>query len=186
MSNSKLEGRFTTERLVLRAFQESDTERYLELSNDVRVQPFITNEYIVPMGKKGLEKIRNIVNEALFVAIIETKTGEWVGLTVLLPTTPKNRDVMFGIVLSPDHWNKGYGTEVTRWMVDYAFQWLAMHRVSLGVYELNERAIDLYKRVGFVEEGRKRKSNWVDGRWTDIISMGILEDEWRTQKVGDT
>jgi hypothetical protein len=32
---------------------------------------------------------------------------------------------------------------------------------------------------GFVEEGRKRRVNWVDGKWQDSIIMGILEDEWR-------
>lgn len=31
---------------------------------------------------------------------------------------------------------------------------------------------------GFVEEGRMRKSNWVAGKWDDIIFMSILEDEW--------
>ncbi|THU84926.1 acyl-CoA N-acyltransferase [Dendrothele bispora CBS 962.96] len=178
------EGRFTTDRLVLRPFEESDTQRYLDLLNDVRVQPTAWAKYIVPLGPKWLEKLKPMINEPLFLAAIETKdTGEWIGVTDLGTMNPKNRDVYFGIMLVPEHWNKGYGTEVTKWMVDHAFHWLAMHRVSLEVYETNETAIDLYKRVGFVEEGRRRKSNWIDGRWTDVISMGILEDEWRARKL---
>jgi RimJ/RimL family protein N-acetyltransferase len=36
-------------------------------------------------------------------------------------------------------------------------------------------------RSGFVEEGRERRANFQDGRWWDMISMGILEEEWREQ-----
>lgn len=31
---------------------------------------------------------------------------------------------------------------------------------------------------GFVEEGRRRKSNWINGAWQDSIYMGLLEEEW--------
>lgn len=31
---------------------------------------------------------------------------------------------------------------------------------------------------GFVEEGRKRQANWIDGKWEDVVSMGILKEEW--------
>lgn len=33
---------------------------------------------------------------------------------------------------------------------------------------------------GFKEEGRKRRCNWVEGHWEDMIYMGILDDEWRS------
>jgi RimJ/RimL family protein N-acetyltransferase len=32
---------------------------------------------------------------------------------------------------------------------------------------------------GFVEEGRERKANYQDGKWWDIVSMGILEEDWK-------
>lgn len=35
---------------------------------------------------------------------------------------------------------------------------------------------------GLVEEGRKRKANWIDGKWEDIVFMGILEEEWAAQQ----
>jgi len=48
---------------------------------------------------------------------------------------------------------------------------------------LNLDKFNIYHTRGFVEEGRRRKSNWVDGRWTDIIYMGILEDEWEARRL---
>jgi hypothetical protein len=31
---------------------------------------------------------------------------------------------------------------------------------------------------GFKLEWRKRRGNWVDGYWEDILIMGVLDDEW--------
>jgi len=148
MVNSEFDGLFTTDRLILRAFKEGDEQRCFDLLDDIRVQPNIIAGYIAPLGAKFKEEFRARLNGMTFLAAIITKdTGEWVGITTLRTENPKNRDGIFGIVLMPEHWNKGYGTEVTKWMVDHAFHSLAMHRVSLEVYGINERAIDLYKRV---------------------------------------
>ena len=37
-------------------------------------------------------------------------------------------------------------------------------------------------RSGFVEEGRVRKYNWDDGKWSDLVLMVILEEEWEKQR----
>lgn len=37
-------------------------------------------------------------------------------------------------------------------------------------------------RSGFIEEGRARKYNWDDGKWSDVILMAILHEEWDTQR----
>ena len=50
-------------------------------------------------------------------------------------------------------------------------------RIELGVYSHNERAIALYKRSGFVEEGRKREAWKLDGMTSDVIDMAILLQE---------
>jgi RimJ/RimL family protein N-acetyltransferase len=86
-------------------------------------------------------------------------------------------------------------TEVTRWVVNHAFTQLDMHRVSLIVLADNLRAISAYQTVygnrlnhtstissyfrGFVEEGRVREANYQDGKWWDIVNMGILAREWK-------
>lgn len=76
-----------------------------------------------------------------------TATDEFVGFAKLWPAnSEKNRDVLYGLGLKQEHWGKGYATEITEFMVDYAFRWLGMHRVSLGVFEHNAAAIAVYKK----------------------------------------
>ncbi|EIN12903.1 acyl-CoA N-acyltransferase [Punctularia strigosozonata HHB-11173 SS5] len=90
----------------------------------------------------------------------------------------KNREATLEINLVDKWRGRGFGTEVMLWLVSYAFQQLALHRLSLGVLAGNSPAIAVYKKVGFVEEGRSRKSNWQDGKWQDVVYMGLLEEEW--------
>jgi RimJ/RimL family protein N-acetyltransferase len=77
-----------------------------------------------------------------------------------------------------EYWGKGYGTETMTLILQFAFTELNLHRVSLGVFEFNARAIKSYQKAGFVIEGRERKFMNREGRRWDIIDMGVLRDEW--------
>jgi len=171
---------FTTQRLRLRAFQQSDLDHILVLYNEPRCVRFMSPEvYHVPRHLDNFEWIVKAIKDALmYCTIEELETGYFVGFALFMPMSPKNRNAVFGVSINPTFWSRGYGSEVTRFMVNYAFVGLGVHRVSLNVYQENTRAIELYKRLGFVEEGRIRKSKWIDGGWQDDICMGILEDEW--------
>lgn len=80
-----------------------------------------------------------------------------------------------------DFWGKGYGTDAMRVLLRFAFEELNLNRVSLNVFEYNERAIKSYQKIGFQIEGRQRQAlNRFDRRW-DLIYMGILRSEWQTQ-----
>jgi len=50
-------------------------------------------------------------------------------------------------------------------------------RIELTVREDNERAIHLYRKLGFTHEGLKRNGVRVDGRYYNLVSMGLLLDE---------
>jgi diamine N-acetyltransferase len=62
------------------------------------------------------------------------------------------------------------------------FKTLNLNRVSLRVFESNQRAIKAYERVGFILEGRLREDHFSQGRFEDTLIMGILCDEWKAQK----
>lgn len=72
---------------------------------------------------------------------------------------------------------KGYGSRATSLVLDYAFDTLNLHRISLTVFAHNARAIAAYRRVGFRHEGLMRQANFIDGRWVDVAVMSVLRDE---------
>jgi RimJ/RimL family protein N-acetyltransferase len=83
-----------------------------------------------------------------------------------------------------DYWGKGYGREVVRLLLEYAFRYLNYRKVWLRVHGVNERAIRAYRACGFVEEGRQRAHVWSNGAYDDLVLMGVLRDEWRQADGG--
>ncbi|MFG1699514.1 GNAT family N-acetyltransferase [Nonomuraea sp. NPDC049309] len=59
----------------------------------------------------------------------------------------------------------------------YAFEEMGLHRLTLWVVADNVRAVQAYKKVGFVEEGRRREAFRARGKRYDHLMMGLLEHE---------
>ena len=84
-----------------------------------------------------------------------------------------------------EYWGKGYGTDMMKLCLQYAFTELNVRRVSLGVHEYNPRALRSYEKAGFQLEGRTRRDILHEGVRTDSLWMGILRDEWLQMQTGD-
>ena len=87
------------------------------------------------------------------------------------------RSGRLGIWIGKPNWGRGFGTDAVRVLCRFGFRELNLQRIGLGVYETNPRAIRAYRKVGFVEEGRRRRDHFIDGRYVDLILMGLLADE---------
>ncbi|KAK5661914.1 hypothetical protein OQA88_10023 [Cercophora sp. LCS_1] len=87
------------------------------------------------------------------------------------------------IQLGNKYQNEGYGKEAVEWAIDWAFRFGNLHRVGIQVVMFNERAYAVYKKVGFVEEGRKREVIWFDGGWWDLCLLGVLRREWEAREA---
>lgn len=89
------------------------------------------------------------------------------------------RDAFVGLGIGErEFWGKGYGTDVMRVMLRYAFTEVNLNRVTLNVFEYNPRAIRSYEKAGFRHEGRERQVLNKEGRRWDLVFMGILREEW--------
>jgi len=85
-----------------------------------------------------------------------------------------------------EYWDKGCGTDMMKLCLQYAFTELNVHRVSLGLFEYNPRALRTYEKAGFRLEGRARKEVAREGQRYDTILMGILREEWMDQNENKT
>jgi putative acetyltransferase len=76
------------------------------------------------------------------------------------------------IVVHPGFQNRGIGDRLMRDLMNWATQAPHVQKIELLVRSTNERAIRLYSRLGFVEEGRFRKRvQLVNGTFVDDIAM---------------
>jgi len=96
-----------------------------------------------------------------------------------------HRESDLGIDIAGAYQGQGYGSEAIAWALHWAFQTAGLHRVALGAFSYNTRAVKLYQHLGFLVEGRRREAIWYEGGWHDGILMSMLEHEWRErQKTG--
>jgi RimJ/RimL family protein N-acetyltransferase len=84
-----------------------------------------------------------------------------------------------------DFWSKGYGTDMMKICLRYAFMELGVRRVTLGLHAYNTRALRSYEKSGFRLEGRTRHDVFREGQHSDTIWMGILREEWLQMQKGD-
>jgi RimJ/RimL family protein N-acetyltransferase len=114
----------------------------------------------------------------VLLTIYERATMRPIGNTGLHDLDPFHRTAEFGILIGEKEcWGKGYGTEVTRLVLDYGFHALGLHNILLTVYSFNERGLRAYARAGFREIGRRREAVRVGGEAYDAVYMDCLAGE---------
>lgn len=118
--------------------------------------------------------------------IYEREEWQPIGTTALTEIDYRNRTTTFGILIGePDARGKGYGTEATALMIDYAFTALRLHNVVLTVAEFNHAGRRAYEKVGFKECGRRRDCRWMSGKLWGTIYMACLASEFTSPVLAE-
>lgn len=142
-----------------------------------------------PVDELQLEKYikdsNNSNSENLIYKVVSVETGEVIGHISLGEIDRKNKSAKIAKVLigNKDVRGKGIGQRMIKEILRVAFEELNLHRVNLVVLETNKSAIECYKKVGFVEEGRMRDARKKDDKYYSLIEMSILEDEYYASKT---
>ena len=130
-------------------------------------------------ARTQMERWRDDWPSSLNFAVRTNADGRLVGLTRLYDIDPIHRSAVLGISIGrKSDWGKGFGTDASKSTIRYGFQELNLHRIWLDVFGYNDRAVALYRKLGFTEEGRLREHLARDGRRFDVILMGLLRPEW--------
>jgi RimJ/RimL family protein N-acetyltransferase len=109
------------------------------------------------------------------VVVVAESAGQLVGYAEARGGTfARNRataHVVIGVLAAAGGQGTGAGLlrELTRWAPAHG-----IHRLELTVMAHNQRAKDLYQRMGFTIEGRRRECLAVDGRLVDELYMAQL------------
>src|SRR5215207_5300077 len=85
----------------------------------------------------------------LTLGIVERTSGALIGIAGIASMSLINRSGEYFILIgNKESWSKGYGTEVTKLIVEYGFATLNLHRIALTVSDLNRAGFTAYERAG--------------------------------------
>ncbi|MED1797459.1 GNAT family N-acetyltransferase [Brevibacillus porteri] len=173
---------FQSEKIYLRKMTGEDVDVYHTWRNDVEVMRTTSPS----MDVYTWDDTSGFVNQVILQAsssksymIVDSHTNRPIGITSLIQIDLKNRNAECIIDIGEkEFWGKGYAREALKLLLDYAFLEMNLHRVSLRVFSFNEKAIKLYDKLGFKQEGISRQFLFREGKWHDLVHMGILQQEY--------
>jgi RimJ/RimL family protein N-acetyltransferase len=166
-------------RCYLSPMNSEDAEKYVAWLADMEVAQYLTVAYHNINLDVERETLARFVRQGDHFAIVEGKKEELIGGCGFLNPDHINRTAEAGIFIGEkSYWNKGYGEEAMRLLLDYAFNILNLNNIMLSVYAFNTRAIRCYRKIGFKEIGRRRQARLIQGTSYDIIYMDILAEEF--------
>jgi ribosomal-protein-alanine N-acetyltransferase len=88
------------------------------------------------------------------------------------------RAAKLGCAINADHWGRGYATDASRTILDFAFGPLGLHRVTAAIGPDNAASLTVIRRLGFHQEGCLRDHVFTNGAWRDSLLFSILASEW--------
>ena len=178
------------ERIRLRAVEREDLPRFVEWFQDPEVRAGIS--LFMPMSlveeEQWYEEMlkQDPIEHTLSIDVDIGEKWTHVGGCGLFDFEPQSRRMELGIIIGEkSSWDQGFGTDVVRTLLRHAFDTLNLNRVALRVFETNLRAIQVYKKIGFIEEGRLRQDHYIDGQYVDVVIMSILCAEWKSIEEGE-
>lgn len=168
--------------IILRAAERDDVKKLHELERNVDLVLLGDGEWQpVPLAafEKRFEKHLDDEERAWFVIEVE---GVVIGGCGLHHSHRRDGSTQFGIgIYHPDYVGKGYGRDAIATLLRWAFRVQNWRRIWLTTLATNERAIRAYRALGFVEEGRLREEAFFEGRYVDVVQMGMLRSEWEAR-----
>jgi RimJ/RimL family protein N-acetyltransferase len=172
----------------LEYFERTDFKQLIDwINNEELLINWAGNLFKFPLTVESLDWYLKETNDlkksnAFVYKAIDAGTGKTVGHVSLGNISKKNRSARISRVFTGDcERGKGICQGMIKSILQVGFEELKLHRISLGVYDINKAAIKCYEKCGLTTEGILRDVLWYKEKFWSIIEMSMLEDEWRKQ-----
>ncbi|WP_432666945.1 GNAT family protein [Wukongibacter baidiensis] len=188
MRDINYENYFWQDELVrLRSIQDNDWEAYYYNRFDTSARRLLNCEVeLPPTEKEARGFVENFIDftpgKGRLMFTIENNDGENVGAINLNSIDEKNGTFSIGMQIDRDHRGKGYGTSAMRIVLRYAFFERRLNKYYGHVLEGNIASAKMMKKLGCVNEGRRRQMIYSNGKYHDEILFGITKEEFELKE----
>ncbi|MBN1146543.1 MAG: GNAT family N-acetyltransferase [Anaerolineales bacterium] len=154
---------------------DSPTRQLLELGIELPTS--------VDLLKVSMEKYVGCKEaNGIIVFTVENLEGIGVGGISLHSRDEKNGLFSFGIVIDRPHRGQGYAADAVRILLKYGFWERRYQKCNSACVHTNEASWRLHKKLGFQEEGRRRRQVFFNGEYYDDILFGLTREEFDAQE----
>ncbi|OWA33667.1 GNAT family N-acetyltransferase [Saccharibacillus sp. O16] len=174
------------DRIMLREYRREDLPFIRAWVNDPDITNTLSDVFAYPHSEERTQSFLDSMlkggGDLKSFVIADRRTEAYIGQIDLIRIDWKSRWSSIAIVIGDKKQHgKGYGSEALKLLQRFAFEELNLNRLQLEVYDYNVAGYRCYLKSGFCEEGRLRQRHYHQGRYCDLIEMGILRSEYEEQ-----
>ncbi|GAA1895219.1 GNAT family N-acetyltransferase [Streptomyces sodiiphilus] len=188
----------STDRLVLRPFEEADIPELTDMMNDELTAAWtsVPAPYTVADAREWATRqapAERTGGRGIVFAVTELLTHRLVGVVHIMKTDWERRTAEVGFVVGPWARGEGYAAEAVLAAAQWLFTGQGFERLELRTAAGNSASQQVAQKIGCVSEGILRNATVVrsrteDGGWTDIrtdvIVWGLLPEDLEDSVAG--
>ena len=159
--------------LIVRPAASGDADAIAKLGRSVadEAELWLTYNRSSSDERRSVKSLRRDPNAAVFVA--EAPTGVVGRLSIARDGNPVSHHVAeLGLMVAAGERRRGVGTALMEEAVKWA-RAAGVTKLELHVFPHNEPAIALYRKLGFQDEGHRRRHYRIAGHYVDAILMAL-------------
>ena len=168
--------RIEGEQIYLRPITVEDTDDVLRWRNAPHVvKNFIYRKPITREEHLAWLEQKVFVGKVVQFIICDKKTDQPLGSVYIQNIEEEHRKAEEGIFIGEaEGFGRGIGSEAAKLMVEYAFHTLQLHKLSARVLSFNTASIRMHEKAGYVQESYLHDELFLDGRFEDLVFLGII------------
>ena len=158
--------------ITIRQAKIEDARYIVEAEQEIAQEP----GYFCSQPSELSEKnVRQTIESSHGIYFVAEKDGSLVGHAFLeiLDLQSLRHVAQLNIVVHKGHQGKGIGTQLMERVIEWAKQSGTVEKIELNVRASNVRAIALYKKMGFFEEGCLKRRVKTGDRYIDDLVMAL-------------
>ena len=109
---------------------------------------------------------------------VERESGIVVGEVGLFWISDRDRTAEIGFIFDPRHQGKGFATEASHALLEWAFGVAGIHRVIGRTEARNTASNRVLEKLGMRLEAHFVENEWVKDEWQSELVYAILDREW--------
>jgi ribosomal-protein-alanine N-acetyltransferase len=171
-----------SERLIFRKITKADVEEIFKIYSDPEVAKY---DFFRPIKDKEkafaiIERYNNgfLEEEEITWGIAKKSDNKIIGYCCIGDFDEDAARGEIGYGFNRDEWNKGYGTEAIKTMVEFCFSVIKLNRIEATVTYGNDPSVRVLKKAGFIEEGILRERTMIKGELVDDVMLAILRKDY--------
>ncbi len=172
----------TTGTFRLRPVEKSDLEVIAPWFQDVEDLALFDRTSRIPFNQSQTEEIWKDAfspdNRCKCWFVVESSDGKALGMAGIEAISTVNRDAVIAMFVEKNARRLGIGLRATALLIDFAFRQLGLNRLTSYYRVDNQSSRDLVARVGCQIEGTMRQAWFADGKFHDMIVVGVLNQDW--------